>query len=188
MIFEQKKIKSETLSEYLVSVRQNLKLSAGEAAARTGINLKFLNALERGEFFSLPADVYVLGFLRQLAAVYMISAEELAMQYHKEKNIQNQVIKQAALTSPWYKKFFGRVVLTPKILSVAVGLGFVAVTVLYIFWQVWSINKTPSLKVMSPLNNSVIESASLDVQGKTDPGMSVTINGQDIFVGNQRGF
>jgi hypothetical protein len=73
-------------------------------------------------------------------------------------------------------------VVTPKILSLTVGLLFIVLTVGYIVWQVWSINKMPSLNISEPGNNSVIKASSVFIRGTTDPGLSVSINGENIFV------
>ena len=76
MVFERKKIQLETLSEYLQEAREALGLSAEEVAAKTSIKLFFLQALESGEFKKLPPDVYVLGFLKQLAELYSVESDK----------------------------------------------------------------------------------------------------------------
>lgn len=104
MFFEQKKISTETLSEYLASVRNTLGLSLEDVAKKTGIKLKFLQGLESGDYKNLPADVYVLGFLKQLAELYTVASDEIVNQYKKEKNIQKQISKQSQLlNSGWFK-------------------------------------------------------------------------------------
>jgi cytoskeletal protein RodZ len=189
MIFEQKKIRIETLSEYLAEVRNSLNLSAAEVSAKTGIKLKFLQNLEAGDFKPLPADIYVIGFLHQLAQLYAVSPGELINQYKKERNIQKQMSKQSQLfASGWYKKYFGKLIITPKILSVILGLAFIILTLGYIIWQLWSINKTPSLVVSEPQNNAVISGSATNVSGQTDPGTDVSVNGQSIFVDSKGGF
>ncbi len=189
MLFEQKKISTETLSEYLASVRNNLNFSLEEVSKKTGIKLRFLQSLESGDFRPLPADVYVIGFLRQLAELYVVDANELILQYKKEKNIQKQVLNQRqAFVSGWYKKYFGKLVITPKVLSVILGLMFVILTLGYIIWQLWSINRTPVLKVNEPQNNAVIPGSVVNVSGQTDPGADVSVNGQNIFVDGKGGF
>lgn len=189
MLFEQKKIRIETLSEYLASVRKNLNFSPEEVSSKTGIKLKFLLCLEKGDFKPLPADVYVLGFLRQLAQFYMVDSGELIEQYKKEKNIQKQVVKQnQKLAGGLLKKYFGNLVITPKALSAILGLGFVVLTLGYIFWQLWSIDKTPALLVSEPQNNSVIAGAFVNVLGHTDPGADVSVNGDNIFVDSKGNF
>ena len=109
-------------------------------------------------------------------------------QYKKEKGIEQQLIKQSVLNNAWYKKYFKKVVITPKLLTLVLGLAFVVLTVGYIAWQVWSINKTPSLQIAQPTDNSVIAGSSLQVQGKTDPADTVTVNGEEIFVDAQGRF
>jgi cytoskeletal protein RodZ len=189
MLFEQKKIRIETLSEYLAEVRNSLNLSVEEAAAKTGIKLKFLQNLETGDFKTLPADIYVIGFLHQLAQLYAVNPGELINQYKKERNIQKQLSKQSQLfVSGWFKKYFGKLIITPKILSVVLGLAFVILTLGYIIWQLWSINKTPSLVVAEPQNNSVISGSATNVSGHTDPGTDVSVNGQSIFVDSKGAF
>src|SRR5581483_11974160 len=129
MSFEKKKIQVETLSEYLASVRKNLKFSQQEVCDKTGIKPKFLACLESGDFMQLPPDVYVLGFLAQLARLYSVDADELAGQYKKEKGIVQQLAAKphggrGALSS----KVLDRLVITPKILSAVFGLAFVCLS------------------------------------------------------------
>ena len=189
MVFERKKIQTETLNEYLGAVRANLGFSLNEVSAKTGIKPKFLQTLENGDFSQLPADVYVLGFLGQLARLYAIDAEDLVRQYKKEKGIQQHLARETSLlNSAWYKKILEKLVITPKILSLILGLAFIALTLGYIIWQVWSINKTPSLQIFSPQNNAVIAGAAVEVSGLTDPSASLTINNQNVFVDSKGGF
>jgi cytoskeletal protein RodZ len=189
MVFEKKKVQIETLSEYLRAVRGNLNFSLSEVSAKTGIKPKFLQSLENGDFMQLPADVYVLGFLGQLAQLYSIDAEDLVGQYKKEKGIQQHLSRETGLLgATWYKKYFQKLVITPKILSVILGLAFILLTSGYIIWQVWSINKTPSLQITSPQNNAVIAGAAVEVSGSTDPSTNLTINNQNVFVDSKGGF
>lgn len=189
MEFEKKKIQSETLSEYLSAVRQNLGAPLEEVSRQTGIKLFALQALENGNFKVLPAEVYVAGFLRQLAKFYAVDSADLINQYKKEQGIAVHIINQKARGNISFpKKIFQRLVITPKILTISLGTLFVAATVGYIIWQVWSINKTPSLHINSPANNQTIQGSSVEVDGKTDPGMTVSVNGQNIFVNSDGSF
>jgi hypothetical protein len=53
---------------------------------------------------------------------------------------------------------------------------------LYIVFQVFAINKTPALAINEPKNDAVITGTSVNVAGKTEPGIIVAINGQNVFV------
>ena len=131
-----------------------------------------------------------MGFLRQLAELYAVIPSELVSQYKKEKNIQKQVFKQNQMQNclGWYKKYFGKLIITPKVLSLVLGLVFVTVTLGYIIWQLWSINRTPVLTVIEPQNNAVISGSVANVSGQTDPGTDVSVNGQNIFVDDKGDF
>lgn len=187
MIFERKKIQIETLSEYLKEVRQSLGLSLEEVSKRTHIKPRFLEYLEEGNLNQLPPDVYVLGFLRQLAQLYTIEPSVLVDQYKKERGILKQVNQKSA-AKPFKRKGSGKLVLTPASLSIAVGVLFVLLTVGYIVFQVYSINRAPSLQIFEPQDRQVIKDSFVNVHGQTDPGMSVTVNRQDVFVGNNGDF
>ncbi len=182
MVFEQKKIQAETLSEYLRQVREGLGLSQQEVTGKTHIKPVFFQALESGDFRILPPDVYVLGFLRQLAEIYGVPPEILADQYKKEKNITNQIQKRSVSENNLTRKFFNHLVITPKILAVVAGSAFILLTLGYIVWQVLAINKTPFLEVSQPVDRQAVAESFVKVVGSTDTEMNVTVNGQEVFV------
>lgn len=189
MVFEKKKIQSETLGEYLAAVRKSLNLSLKTVAQKTAIKIQFLESLERGDFTLLPPDVYALGFLRQLAEIYSVDSASLAEQYKKEKQILNQLKLKRGLERPRLKKFLDKFVVTPKLLSISLGVLFVAATLIYIVWQVASINRQPSLEIYQPQNNQLVKASFLTVKGRTDAGMNVSVNGnKDVFVDNGGNF
>ncbi len=183
MVFEKKKIQMETLSEYLIAVRKNLNLTVAEVGQKTAIAPKFIVALEEGKFKLLPAGVYAVGFLRRLAQLYVVDADELICQYKKEQMIDRQLKANTEQSGSFVeKKFWKKLVITPKLLSLSLGLLFVGVSIGYIIWQVWSINKTPVLEIIEPQNNAVIQGTTAMVRGHTDAGNSVAVNEQGIFV------
>lgn len=188
MAFEKKKIRTETLPEYLTEVRKNASLTLEEVSVKTGIKQVFLVSLESGNYSKLPADVYVCGFLRQLAEMYNVETESLVMQFKKEKNIFVQMRGKEADEKKNWKQFFRHMTITPKILTIALAAVFVVATLAYIVWQVFSINRLPSLEIFEPQPNQVVKSSFVKVKGMTDPGMSVTVNGQGVFVESSGGF
>jgi cytoskeletal protein RodZ len=185
--FKKKKIETETLGEFLASARENLSLSVEEAAQKAAMKRQFLASLEDGDFSKLPPDVYVVGFLKQLAVMYSVDSETLINQYKKEHGIVKHIAK-AEIQGPRFKHFIEKLVITPKLLSILLGTGFVVITILYVVWQVLSINKNPSLEIFEPKDRQVIGQSSVTVSGKTDPGMTVTINDQVVFVDSDGNF
>ncbi|MCL5666370.1 MAG: DUF4115 domain-containing protein [Patescibacteria group bacterium] len=188
MTFEKKRIRLETLGEYLKEVRESLGFAVEKVADKTGISPKFITALEEGNYRQLPADIYMTGFLKKIAAFYSVDGRELVSQYKKERGIQQQLGSQAAGGGYLKKKILGRMVVTPVTVSIALGLLFAAVTMGYIAWQVMSINRTPSLEIFQPQDRQVVKDSFVNVRGKTDPGTGIAINNQSIFVDSEGNF
>ena len=105
VLFEQKKLKIETLGEYLKEARSSLNLSLEEIAKKADIHKNFLEFLESGNFNQLPADVYIFGFLKKLAKLYSVEPDLLIEQYKKEKCIQGQISKQVSVLIRRLRRF-----------------------------------------------------------------------------------
>lgn len=180
--FETKKISMDTLGEYLLEVRNQFDYTLEEVAQKTGIYEKFIHYIETGKYHLLPPGVYVLGFLKKLAQIYNISPEVLQEQYRKECGIvEHQASEKLAGQKGW-KTWFKNISITPKLLTVSGSTLVGAIAFLYIVFQVFAINKTPALAINEPKNDSVISGTSINVAGKTEEGISVSINGQNVFV------
>lgn len=183
MSFEKKKIQLDTLGEYLSEIRQSLNLEIKAVAEKTGISKNFIESLESGNFCKLPADVYVIGFLRQLSSEYHIDSRQLIDQYKKERSIYSHLQKQErTLPKGSFKKLVSKIAITPKIVSLVTGLFFVGITIFYIIWQVASLSRSPSLEVIEPLPGQVYRTSFVGIKGKTDIGSLVTVNDQPVFV------
>ncbi len=182
MVFETKKIKSETLGEYLKAVRTTFNLSLAEVSEGSGVPEKILEGLESGNMLKLPADVYVQGTLKQLAVFYKLSEVELLVQYKKERDIARQIKKTRELNSKNFFGFWNKLIITPKILILAAAGVFIVFTLSYLIWQVSSINRAPTVQIESPKNEEIINQLSVKVSGKTDPGSNILVNGEDVFV------
>lgn len=182
MVFQTKKLAIDTLGEYLQEIRTDLGLSIKEVAAKTAIAEKYLKDLEAGLFHKLPPDVYIVGFLNKLSAVYNIPCKPVIAQYQKERGILEKVAKPEEKESSGIKSYFSKLVITPKLLTLTVGITGVVAIVVYLTASVAAIDKNPSLEIFEPTNGSVIKDGSIKVSGSTEPGTTVVINDQEIFV------
>jgi cytoskeleton protein RodZ len=188
MIFESHKLNIDTLSEYLLEVRQRLDLSLDEAVERTGVCHKYLSALETGQYNLLPPDVYVVGFLKQIANTYALDAEQLILQYKKERGIVEQVVSPTPAPQSLLKKYLTTLTITPRLVSVILAVVFVVGTVSYLAWQVTSISRAPALTIDTPTENEKVVGAVVTVSGKTEPGTALNINSQNVMVQNDGKF
>ncbi len=181
MIFTTKKIKTQSLGEYLGACRARLRYTVEEAAAFTQVQPKYIEALEEGRFARLPAAVYVKGFLRSLARVYRVDERWLLEQFQSESEISRNV---EIFVQPVRASRFGwtGVILTPKTLAV---LGAVASGLLsfgYLYFQLSSINRLPELEIFSPAADGPVSESAIVVRGKTESGATLFLNNQAIVV------
>ncbi len=178
-IFETKKINMETLPEYLKSAREGFSYDIKQVAKITNISDKFIIALEQGAYHKLPADVYVRGFLKKLAELYMADHELLTEQYKKERGIHENITRRKTA----YKEYAPhKFVVTPKSMAFALMAFFILFILGYLFYQIRSINQPPRIAILQPKDGDVIQTSSVVVQGQTDPGTNLNINGQAVAV------
>lgn len=65
----------------VTNLRRQYKLSLQELSSRTHIGVKYLAAIEDVDLEVLPRDVYLRGYLREIARVFDVDAQELIDQY-----------------------------------------------------------------------------------------------------------
>ncbi|HEX3099842.1 MAG TPA: RodZ domain-containing protein [Patescibacteria group bacterium] len=180
--FETKKLSMDTLGEYLLEVRNQFGYTLEEVSQKTGIYEKFIHYIETGKYHLLPPGVYVLGFLKKLAQIYDISCEALLEQYKKERGIMEHQASEKLAGEKTWKTWFSKITITPKLITISGSGVLAAIAFFYIVFQVFAINKTPDLTITEPKNDAVISGTSVNVAGTTEPGITVSINGQNVFV------
>lgn len=187
MEFENKKVKMETLPEYLKATRESFSYSIAEVSHRSGISEKFIRDLEGGYYHRLPANVYVLGFLKKLAEIYGVDELQLEEQYKKEREIHENIHKYAS-GQIYTKSKLSQFSITPKTLILAISILVVLSVIIYLGYQVHAVNVPPKINIVQPKNGEVVSTASVLLSGTVDPGSKLTVNGQSIFVDGSGNF
>jgi len=179
--FTTKKISSLTLGETLKKKREELRFDLERASRKTGIQIKYLKALEENDFIHLPSSVYVKGFLKCYAKCLRLNPERMLEMYAREKEVENN-LRQNNFSTFQSKSKLPKIIITPKkIISGFVIFGIV-LSVIYIAVQVSNFNRIPTLIIDYPKENLVINSDRITLIGKTDPEVQVFINDQPVFV------
>ncbi|MCD6595584.1 helix-turn-helix domain-containing protein [bacterium] len=73
------------LGEYLKQMRESREVSLEEVANATNVNIRYIQALEDGQYDILPPEVYVQGFLRAYGEFLGIDPDELFARYETDK-------------------------------------------------------------------------------------------------------
>lgn len=180
--FIRKKVESLTLGEKLRKLREQYRMSYADIAKATRIQVKYLERLERGEYDQLPAEVYVRGFLRSYARYLGLDDDAFLKLYDKEKHIREHLGYEERETSPLQAPALQAFIITPRILVTLLLVLVLGGVALYVFFEFRSFVAEPSLIVTAPLSGKKIESATVAVMGKTDPGANVVVNNDPIFI------
>ena len=185
--FTLKKIRTaQTLGEKLRRARKRLGVDLVEAELATKVRAKYLEALENGDFELLPNEIYVKGFLFAYTNYLGLEAKKMEELYDME-TLSRKTDNPDVLTSVKPVKERSLVV-TPKLLIVAMAIVFCLSAVVYIIFQVIGFASVPSLAINSPSKDVVIEDEAVKVSGQTDPGVKLKINKESISVASDGSF
>ncbi|PIU07947.1 MAG: hypothetical protein COZ85_03770 [Candidatus Moranbacteria bacterium CG_4_8_14_3_um_filter_34_16] len=185
--FVKKSVGTLTLGEKLAKIRKDKRLSLNEVSRLTGVQTKYLEFLEWGEFEKLPADVYVKGFLRSYADSFQLDEESLLKLYEKEKGIKKNLKtkKPSKKIKPLEISSF---VLTPAKVSVLAIVGLVLLGIFFLYREVGNFAESPRLIILTPQDNNATKNNVISVEGITDKDATVFLNNQAILVNDEGKF
>lgn len=166
------------ISEILKESRLKKHLTLVDVERDTKIKKQFLEYLERGEFKKLPSESYALGFVKNYASYLGLSQTTAAALFRRENesskvDIMPSYKKKNQAAS---RKFLLR---SPRGFFI---LGIIIVVAVYLGFQFSFLFVGPKLSVTQPKKDAVIESNVVEVEGKTDPYATVTVNGEEVYV------
>lgn len=182
--FNKKILGEKTLGEKLRALRRRRHLSLEQAEEKTKVRMRYLDALERGSYGELPADVYVLGFLIKYAEFLDAPKEELMAAFRRERGTDDIPKNIAPVIQIKEKKAY----LTPKIIILFLVFLGIAGFFGYIFYAVRNFTSPPHLEIQSPSTETVIRQDRVEIIGKTDEGASLKINDQVVFLDDRGNF
>jgi len=168
------------LGDALRQQREQMGVTMEQAAEDTRIREKFLQAIESGDYQSLPGTVYTKGFLRNYAGYLNLDAEEMLALYTGERG-GSEPIRTFAPMRPLVKRSF---IFTPTVLVPVVVLAGIGLFAFYIFYQFTNFAVAPRVDITDPPGDAVSQVAEYLVKGKTNPEGRITIRvspGADTF-------
>lgn len=188
MVFTAKKVEAPpSFGEKIKTAREEAGLTKEKVVQLLSLPGKYLDYLENGEIEKLPADVYSKGFLRKYAKLISLDEKELVDEYEKESRIASHLKSQAhqALPTLPSRKF----IITPKTLSWGLGAVILFLVVGYFLYQLHFLLSPPSLNIFEPAETDFItESSSVLFKGQAEPGVKLTINGQQSYIDKDGNF
>jgi cytoskeleton protein RodZ len=160
------------LGDLLRQQREQMGVTMPQAAEDTRIREKFLQAIESGDYQSLPGTVYTKGFLRNYAHYLNLDAEEMLALYTGERGGADPA-RSFAPMRPLVKRSF---IFTPTVLVPVLVLAGILLFVAYFYYQFTSFAVAPHVDITDPPGDAVSQAAEYTVKGKTNPDGRITVS------------
>ncbi len=182
--FKSKKIflDSESVAEQLRNTRLAKNLEIEDVAKKLNINLKYLKALEEGEYNELPIGIYGKNYLREYAQFLGLDYSKLLKTFSSKENI-SQIERGEIFSKQVVKGHY--FLTTPKIIRNIVIVLIIAVCFIYLGYYLQNVISPPKLIINNPVENYITSNYLLTVIGLTDPGSKVIINGSQVLSDSQ---
>lgn len=165
------------LGERLAAAREHKGVDLARAERDTKIRVRYLAALERGDYRDLPGSVYTKGFLRNYAQYLGLDPDDVLRQWRRERGETDAdpvVILPRGLDAPRPTLTIGR----GAIFAVLLAAGVVVFAV-YLGMQLIRFSQPPTIVITDPLD-AVMEvsptATSYTLRGTTLAGASVAID------------
>ncbi len=168
-----------TAGEILSEKRKELNRSLEEIEKETKIRRKYLEAIEKNSFSSLPESTIVKGFIRNYAQALGLSPENVLAVLRRDfrENDKGQIIPRGMVEPLDEKSFYW----TPKATVVAAVSLLILGFAFFLVRQYWGFSSAPPLEISSPKEGQAFKDK-VAVTGKTDKDASVKIEGTVITV------
>lgn len=169
-----------TVASILRDARLSRRISLSDAEKATKIKLRYLEALEHGDWNKLPSSTFIMGFIRNYSTYLGLNPETVLALFRREYVLPSDTsILPKGWVSPLDRPPF---VVTPRL-----AVGFVVFIVFafffgYLFTQYRFFVGAPVLQLESPTQEQRLTQPYVDVIGKTDSDAQLTINGQPVAV------
>lgn len=163
------------LGAELKEAREKKQLTLDDVEQLSFIPLKYLHALEDGDFLLLPKGrAHLKAYLRKLCEIYNLDFKNIIYKFHCEDGF-----KHSADQFSKKNDHLGHNFLWARNLSLAL---FILFFVGYLGFQIHGITTPPKLVIFTPIEGQVSARTEISVQGATDKECHLEANGQEIKV------
>lgn len=177
---------AKTLGEELRALRKATGLTLSEMEERTKVRKVFIDAFECDRNDDLPETLYARNYLRTYLRGLGVPDPEYFVKRWEEARGTCDFTDASRL--PRQRVRGASMFVASRLVKVAgIAVLLVAVTA-YIGYEVRSITSAPPLVVMGPSDGLATGDATVAVNGSTDPGTSVLVNGEKVLLNTDGSF
>jgi len=170
-----------SVAQQLKITRQKKQIKLEEVSKVINVNLRYLRALEDGDYGLLPTGIYSLNYLREYANFLELDYDKLLRRFKEEQQVyQSSEQRHLFARETVSRKYF---VAVPNVLKYASIIVVAFLSLFYLWFLIQNIFLPPKLIVTSPANNqSAVSKSKIVVAGKTEKETEVLINDQQAIV------
>lgn len=170
----------KTVGSILKEARLAKKFTYEQVEAATKIRAKFLEAIEKDDYRTLPSVAYAKGFVKNYGEFLGIPTETtLAFFRRQTKDVSRAAILPKgeidSLNRSWFQ-------LTPGKFLLFLIVGLAALFLSYLGLQYRQIQSPPRIILETPAENAVSKTRKIELLGTTDPDATVSVNGVSVLV------
>ncbi len=173
--------RKRTLGSILKAARSKAGLTLEECEVQTRIRLKYLYALENGQYQSLPAEAYNIGFIRCYAEFLRLNPEKVMSLYRQERSekrhsYDNNVNLAPGKVSDW------QFLITPKVLGIVSAVLLFGGVITYIAIQLNQFTRPPEVNLSNFPSEFTSDKDKISLSGSTTEGSVVFMNNEPVLV------
>lgn len=173
-----------SLGRFLREARKSKGLTPARLSEMSRIPLWHLRSIEEGNYENLPPEVYLRGVFSRLARFLELSPKDILGKYYEDKP-QPEIVQAAPASTP-RPLSLSYWAITPKKIAIFSSTLFLVLIFAYLWYQYDVFVGPPTLVLLDPKQDIEVRSPEIKIKGNTDSDVSLTINGQDVYV-NQDG-
>ncbi len=179
----------KTIGSILKEKRREQKLEIKQISDIIKIRIDYLQALEDGDYYKFPSEVYLKGFLKNYAKYLGINTEKALAMYRRE-NERKQGDPAIKAVNKINSKNFALTFTPNRLIALIAGLAIVLI-VIYLSTYVGKVLKKPDLKLTSPVAIDTETEAPyktdanfIELAGTAEIGSKLSINDQQLNLNN----
>jgi cytoskeletal protein RodZ len=174
--------KGRALGSTLKAARTRANFTLEEAEVQTRIRLKYLEALENGQYHLLPAEAYNIGFVRCYAAWLKLNPEKVIRLYREERSEQRLTNTSRVVNLAPHKVSDWHFLITPKVLGIAGAVLLFGGVISYIAMQLNHFTAPPEINLTNAPEEFTSEHDTVSLSGVVTEGSAVLMNNEPVLV------
>ncbi|OGG16997.1 hypothetical protein A3D77_03665 [Candidatus Gottesmanbacteria bacterium RIFCSPHIGHO2_02_FULL_39_11] len=167
-----------TVGEILKKARFEKHLSLEEVEKTLRIRKKFLEALETNRWSDLPSLPYIKGFLKNYSVFLGLLPDEILAVFRRQFSEKEEIKVLPQKLKGDSLPFSLRI--TPQIVTITLITAFLTLFFGYLFSQYRAYTSPPDLTIDRPQEGEIVKSKDIQVSGKTDSDVVLSVNDQKI--------